>query len=359
MGACGKELVSSKCFKHSHCTSAPRRRTRSKMLDEKYSGQRVLEGQHGNYPWVGCSRYPLGKILTVGYFGGEGSGLTLIDGIGPCPLNMEGIIGGYQTHGTHGLPVTHVDRWGSPLFVAIPLARPKSRVYETNQRFQPRSIARAKLPNGSNATEQAEVPAYLRFCINNFGQTEMMSLADRTINTRPGPGAYEITDLSCYRFKDSKGTTFAPIDNSEGKRSKLGRSCDMHCAPPRPHEKLVITREHGPLFCKKCARLARRATMESSPEQNLLHHRTCSSCNSCAYTRPSSSPFLPSSANTLTSEGRPTLKTFLQEALSRSLMSAGSGDGRGGPSFRFHHTVFLLWKNNISKWCVTLQFWTP
>ena len=69
----------------------------------------VMEGKrHGNYPWVGKAREPLGHATEMGVSGGA----VIMDGIGPSSLNLAGI-GGIET-----IPL--VDRWGLPLFVTLP-----------------------------------------------------------------------------------------------------------------------------------------------------------------------------------------------------------------------------------------------
>lgn len=314
MGAWGKEQAARKCFKHAH---APNRLKRPPRPGEKQTvavparspdaasrrERSVREGKfHGNYPFVGQARTPLGRTTEMGV----GSGV-IIDGIGPSNLNIAGI-GGIET-----IPL--VDRCGGALFVTTRTDKPK-RVYDINQVTRPRSSELAKF---------AKVPerqAYTRFCIHNFSATDLIAMRE----TRPsllGPGQYTVAPLQV-----GFGGRFAPQMATDGKRCKLGRSSDMDALPPRPRqEKLHITREHGPYFCKATARRARRR-----PQTAHEVHSKASGEGSwiASASLPVQSP--------RAADGRPILKTFLHRFHNAKYASEGHG-GRGGPSFRMYHTV--------------------
>ena len=253
----------------------------------------------GNYPWVGRARRQLGNTTSM-----CGDGDAVIEGIGPSRLNLWGI-GGSET-------IPRLDRWGAPLFVGAKTAKP-TRVYEANQPIQPRSVARAKCANPTRRRPFTE------FMLHEFGGAEGLgALRSNDIIDFPSPGDYDVRTDTYHSNRPSAKGRFAPKDQVDGKRCTSGRSCDLDAAAPRMNDaRLHLSRKHGPLFCKETARLARRRRPHSAMHAN--------------------SSLAASFGSTHTVEERPTLKSFLRTF--QHAVYAADGNGRGGSSFRLHHTV--------------------
>ena len=94
------------------------------------------------------------------------------------------------------------------------------------------------------------------FMLHNLAQSYCLALRNRDYIERPAPGQYDVT---AARTHGSIPQRFGPLRLDDGKRCRTGRSCDMNASPPQKQDRLRVTRQHGPLFCKETARRARRA----------------------------------------------------------------------------------------------------
>ncbi len=139
------------------------------------------------------------------------------------------------------------DRFGNLHLDPKDRAKPK-RGYEVGQAIRPRSATRPPRP--------IKKGHYMDFMVHNLAQNYFLALRNRDYIERPAPGHYDVT---AARTHGSIPQRFGPLRLDDGKRCRTGRSCDMNASTPRKQDRLRVTREHGPLFCKDTARRARRA----------------------------------------------------------------------------------------------------
>jgi hypothetical protein len=143
--------------------------------------------------------------------------------------------------------LARADRFGNLHLDANDGPAPK-RVYEVRQAIRPRSAARSPRP--------LKKGHYTDYMLHNLADTYFLALRNRDFVEYPAPGQYDVTEASAH---GSIPLRFGPPRLDDGKRCRMGRSCDLNASAPRQQDRLRATREHGPLFCKETARRARRS----------------------------------------------------------------------------------------------------
>ena len=249
--------------------------------------------RHGNYPWVGRNRQPLGHSTDIAS-GGH------LAGIGPSHLHLMGC-GSFTT-------LTLKDRFGSSFFAD---KRPSKAVrpYHVEQPKPPRSAALAQKPS------QPRRRHFTDWQLHNLRGLDLMSLRNK--DEFPPPGQYGVADPY---FGRRPAASFGPANRAGGIKLTTGRTCSQ---PPAsqdlPKPRLKASRPTGPLY-RRGQRLVQRPQSAIGPcsiSQVASMSRTMSMVSS--------------------NPDRLTLKTFLRKV--QQAVDAEAGGGRGGASFRSYHPV--------------------
>lgn len=238
--------------------------------------------RHGNYPWVGGARRALGYGPNIA------GGSSMISGIGPSPLHLEGM-GGLDFGAS---------RW----------TRKGDRLLAAGCKFCPKTAPNRARSRAQNRLGSPEAPAtsaeparlsYTRYELHEFGTEGDGLLALRPKNYHhvvPGPGQYAVHS---HVGQAGSGASFAPARRADSQHCTLGRSCDLH-ATPQARMRLLDgdfsrRRQPGPLFDADLARRSRRRPHSAMEAQSRLSIGALSIPNSHA-----------------APAARPTLKHFLR-----------------------------------------------
>ena len=301
MAPCGKTLVRSASFKHDHApklhrfpaTAGEEALARAQGPPSRGHGARLERDlsqadakRHGNYPWVGRNRRPVGRgtdIASGGY----------VSGIGPSPLSLMGM-GQFST-------ITTSNRFGQSFLGDRP--KTATRSYTIEQRRLPRSSVLAKTSSPPKRHH------YTEWDIHNLrNEGNLLALRSKVDHTPP-PGHYDIMAADKY-LGSRPAARFGPADRRDGMRCTTGRTCsELPAWLDRPKPRLRASRQPGPLF--------HRGERHGQRPRSAMESHTMS--------------FLHASAEA----ERPTLKTFLRKV--QRAIDAEDGEGRGGTSFRRHH----------------------